>query len=34
MATLPPPYSQRDAARAQRYYRRSLRPPPSSARWC
>jgi DUF4097 and DUF4098 domain-containing protein YvlB len=27
MATLPPPYSQRDAARAQRYYRRSLRPP-------
>jgi DUF4097 and DUF4098 domain-containing protein YvlB len=27
MATLPPPYSQRDAARAQRYYRRSQRPP-------
>src|SRR5580704_9743255 len=27
MATLPPPYSQRDAARAQRYYRRTLRPP-------
>jgi hypothetical protein len=27
MATLPPPYSQRDAARAQRYYRRSLRRP-------
>jgi DUF4097 and DUF4098 domain-containing protein YvlB len=27
MATLPPPYSQRDAARAQRYYQRSLRPP-------
>ncbi len=27
MATLPPPYSQRDAERAQRYYRRSLRPP-------
>jgi DUF4097 and DUF4098 domain-containing protein YvlB len=27
MATLPPPYSQRDALRAQRYYRRSLRPP-------
>jgi len=25
MATLPPPYSQRDAARAQRYYLRSLR---------
>ena len=25
MATLPPPYSQRDAARAQRYYMRSLR---------
>ncbi len=27
MATLPPPYSQRDAARAQRYYQRSLRRP-------
>jgi DUF4097 and DUF4098 domain-containing protein YvlB len=27
MATLPPPYSQRDQARAQRYYQRSLRPP-------
>jgi DUF4097 and DUF4098 domain-containing protein YvlB len=27
MATLPPPYSQRDAARAQRYYRRALRRP-------
>ena len=27
MATLPPPYSQRDAAQAARYYRRSLRPP-------
>src|ERR1700685_2474143 len=27
MATLPPPYSQRDAARAQRSYRRALRPP-------
>jgi DUF4097 and DUF4098 domain-containing protein YvlB len=27
MATLPPPYSPRDAARAQRYYRRSLRRP-------
>jgi Putative adhesin/Domain of unknown function (DUF5668) len=27
MATLPPPYSQRDAVRAQRYYRRSLRRP-------
>ena len=27
MATLPPPYSQRDAARAQRYYMRSLRRP-------
>src|ERR1700677_2137644 len=27
MATLPPPYSQKDAARAQRYYRRSLRRP-------
>jgi DUF4097 and DUF4098 domain-containing protein YvlB len=27
MATLPPPYSQRDAAQAQRYYRRSLRRP-------
>ena len=27
MATLPPPPSQRDAARAQRYYQRSLRRP-------
>src|SRR5580704_10539400 len=27
MATLPPPYSPRDAARAQRYYQRSLRRP-------
>ncbi len=27
MATLPPPYSQRDAVRAQRYYQRSLRRP-------
>jgi DUF4097 and DUF4098 domain-containing protein YvlB len=27
MATLPPPYSQRDALQAQRYYRRSMRPP-------
>ncbi len=27
MATLPPPYSAREAARAQRDYRRSLRPP-------
>ena len=27
MATLPPPYSQRDAAQAQRYYQRSLRRP-------
>jgi DUF4097 and DUF4098 domain-containing protein YvlB len=27
MATLPPPYSQRDTARAQRYYQRSLRRP-------
>jgi DUF4097 and DUF4098 domain-containing protein YvlB len=27
MPTLPPPYSQRDAARAQRYYRRSQRRP-------
>jgi DUF4097 and DUF4098 domain-containing protein YvlB len=27
MATVPPPYSQRDAARAQRYYQRSLRRP-------
>src|SRR5271154_3089223 len=27
MATLPPPYSQKDAARAPRYYRRSLRRP-------
>ena len=27
MATLPPPYTQRDAARAQRYYRCSMRRP-------
>jgi hypothetical protein len=27
MATLPPPYTQRDAARAQRYYRYSMRRP-------
>src|SRR6202044_1818815 len=27
MAAMPPPYSPRDAARAQRYYRRSLRRP-------
>ena len=27
MATMPPPYSQRDAARAQRYYRYSMRRP-------
>jgi DUF4097 and DUF4098 domain-containing protein YvlB len=27
VATLPPPYSQRDAAQAQRYYQRSLRRP-------
>src|ERR1700760_3778828 len=27
MATVPPPYSQRDALQAQRYYRRQQRPP-------
>ncbi|MGC2401845.1 MAG: DUF5668 domain-containing protein, partial [Acidobacteriaceae bacterium] len=27
MATVPPPYSQRDALQAQRYYRRMQRPP-------